>query len=112
MNLEVSSDTEEISKVLTELRYLVKDVILPELIKTKEELRQLREETWPICQSLKETSQISDITTKKNFLNNLEQEEIIQLLKNKNIFSRDERLSKSTCHLLNEEVNRICLKNT
>ena len=107
MDLRVSEDTKEISNVLTEVRYLIKDVLLPEILKTQEEIKALRKITWPVCQSLKEKSQISDISDKIEFLNGLDHNEIIELLKNKNDFSRDDRISKSTCHLLNEEVKRI-----
>ena len=109
MDLRVSEDIKEISNVLTEVRYLIKDVLLPEIFKTQEELKALRRITWPVCQSIKETSQISDISGKIEFLNGLEHDEIIKLLKNKNDFSKDDRISKSTCHLLVEEVKRIIL---
>jgi len=107
MDLSVPEDIKEVSKILTDIRYLLKDVILPEILKTQEELKTLREVTWPVCQSLQEKSQISNISEKIKFLNDLSHPEIINLLKKKNEFSRDNNVSKSTCHLLNEEFKRI-----
>ena len=71
-NLEVSQDPKEISKILTDVRYLLKDVVLPQILRQEIELKQLREQTWPVCQSIREQSQISDIANKIEFLNDLD----------------------------------------
>lgn len=108
-DLEVSQDPEEISKVLTNVRYLLKDVVLPQLLRQEIELKQLRQQTWPVCQSIREQSQISDIANKIEFLNELDFNEIIELLKNKAKISSTGELKPSTSNLLKEELGRLGL---
>jgi hypothetical protein len=107
MDLRVSEDITEISKTLTDLRQLVRDVVLPEILKTQEELQQLREVTWPVCQALIESSQLTNIGEKIKFLNALEHSDAMKLLISKNEFSKNALVSKSTSHLLIEELKRI-----
>jgi hypothetical protein len=108
-NLEVSQDPKEISKILTDVRYLLKDVVLPQILRQEIELKQLREQTWPVCQSIREQSQISDIANKIEFLNDLDFNEIIKLLKNKAKISSTGEIKPSTSNLLLEEIGRLGL---
>ena len=71
MNLEVSE--ENLCKVLQDVRELLKDNILPRLTQLEEEVRLLREVTWPVCQSLTETSQLIDMHNKRRFLSILDE---------------------------------------
>lgn len=48
-------------------RLLVRENILPRITQLEEEVRMLRAVTWPICQALKESSQLDDIPNKKDF---------------------------------------------
>lgn len=108
-DLEVPQDPKEIAKILTDVRYLLKDVVLPQLIKQEIELKQLRKQTWPVCQSIREQTQITDIPNKIEFLNELEFNEIVDLLKEKAKFSSKGEIKPSTSNLLREEYDRLGL---
>ena len=93
-------------KALKDLRDMIKDHILPRLTQLEEEVRLLRLVTWPVCQSIRETSQISDIENKRTVLRMLHQDDIIELLKTKCDVSKKE-LQFSTTHLTGEEMFSI-----
>ena len=97
--MDVSCD----DKILQSLRELVKDHILPRLTQLEEEVRELRLVTWPICQSLRETSQLTDTRNKKRFLCMLDMDEIELLLREKAAVSA-RPLTFSTANLLNDEI--------
>jgi hypothetical protein len=109
LDLQVPEDIKEISNILTEVRYLIKGVILEELQKNSDEIKKLRNVTWPVCQSLRENSQIADIAYKIKFLNDLDYNEIIDLKNEKSKFSSSNTLKLSTSHLKREELNMIGL---
>jgi len=100
--MDVSCD----DKTLQSLRELVKDHILPRLTQLEEELRELRLVTWPICQSLRETSQLTDIKNKKRFLCLLDEDEVQLLLREKAVVS-SRPLTFSSSNLLNDELHLI-----
>jgi hypothetical protein len=79
MNLSVKK--EDGNKVLQDVRELLRDVVLPRLTNLEEQVRLLRKVTWPVCQGIKEKSQLSDIPSKKEFLSNLDPEEASLLLR-------------------------------
>jgi hypothetical protein len=79
MNLSVKH--EDSCKVLQDVRELLRDNVLPRLTNLEEQVRLLRKVTWPVCQGLREKSQLSDIASKKEFLSTLEQDEVLVLLK-------------------------------
>ena len=108
MDLTVSpNDPVQMASVLTQLRLLIKDVLLPRISNLECDLRDLRKATWPICQALKETSQIGDICSKKLFLECLEGEEVKDLLKLKAEFSKQNEITGSTSNLLEEELVKV-----
>ena len=78
MNLSVNS--EDVLKVLQSVRELLRDNILPRLTDLEEQVRLLRKVTWPVCQGIKEKTQLDDIVFKREFLANLSRDEIIMLL--------------------------------
>ena len=79
MNLSVKK--EDNAKVLQDVRELLRDIVLPRLTNLEEQVRLLRKVTWPVCQGIKEKSQLSDITSKKEFLSSLDPEEVSLLLR-------------------------------
>jgi hypothetical protein len=93
-------------KIVQALRELVKDHILPRLTQLEEEVRELRLVTWPVCQSLRETSQLTDIKNKKRFLCMLDKDEIELLLREKAIVST-RPLSFSSYSFLQSETNSL-----
>ena len=100
--MDVSCD----DKILQSLRELVKDNILPRLTQLEEEVRELRLVTWPVCQSLRETSQLTDTRNKKRFLCMLDMDEIELLLREKAAVSA-RPLTFSTANLLNDEFHLL-----
>ena len=79
--MDLSVKPEDVTTVLKNVRELIKDHILVRLTDLEEEVRLLRKVTWPICQGLKENSQLSDIESKREFLKYLSPEEVELLLK-------------------------------
>lgn len=98
MSLEKNDATD-----LKILREFVKDHILPRLTQLEEEVRVLREVTWPVCQSIREQTQISDIQKKKQVLLMLDPEEARKLLDTKTKISRQSCRFSST-NLSYEEI--------
>lgn len=92
------------NKILQDVRELIKDVILPRLTQLEIELRELRRVTWPVCQSLRETSQLTDIKNKKKFLEILDECEVQLLLHEKAAVS-SRSVTFSSSHLLSDEMH-------
>lgn len=109
-DLTVPEDPKEMAKIITDMRNLIKDVLIPELLNQKEEIRNLREITWPVCQSIRECSQLTDIENKKKFLQDFDEHEAIHLLKMKNKISSEVKFKPSSSNLLREEISRLGLK--
>ena len=68
------------NKIVNDFRKLVIENVLPRLTDLEEEVRMLRKVTWPICQSLREVSQLDDLKNKREFLFRLTEEEAKMLL--------------------------------
>jgi len=93
------------STIIEELRYFIKDHILPRITNLEEEVKLLREVTWPVCQSIRETSQLEELPQKKEFLRNLDIDEARCLLFNKSrLYGRPTEFS--THQFLHEETSR------
>jgi hypothetical protein len=84
-----------VPSVLQSVRELLRDNIIPRLTNLEEQVRLLRKVTWPVCQGLKEKSQLDDIQSKREFLKELNPEEILMLLKLKS-----KGLLFEECHML------------
>lgn len=93
------------STIIEELRYFIKDHLLPRITNLEEEVKLLREVTWPVCQSIRETSQLEELPQKKEFLRNLDIDEARCLLFNKSrLYGRP--VEFSTHQFLHEETSR------
>ena len=92
------------NKILQDVRELIRDVILPRLTQLEVEVRELRRVTWPVCQSLRETSQLTDIQNKKKFLAILDECEAHLLLREKAAVS-SRSVTFSSSHLLPDELH-------
>jgi len=86
MNMSVAP--EDVCKVLRDVRELLKDHVLPRLNQLEDEVRLLRKVTWPVCQSLRESSQLDEVDQKRAFLEDLDHDEIRMLLNEKATVSR------------------------
>ena len=94
------------NKILQDVRELIRDVILPRLTQLEVEVRELRRVTWPVCQSLRETSQLTDIQNKKKFLAILDECEAHLLLREKaSVSARSFTFSSS--HLTADELHSL-----
>ena len=94
-------------KTLEDVRSMLKDHILPRLTQLEQEVRYLRRVTWPVCQAIRETSQLDDLQNKRTFARCLcDPDEMIYLLNEKNNISK-RNLSLSTTSLLHEEADTV-----
>jgi len=99
------------NKILEDVRYLIKDNILPRLTDLEVELRELRRVTWPVCQSLRETSQLSDLDNKRRFLQMLiDSDEVKQLLDEKAAIS-SRPITYSSVALKQEELSELRIQD-
>jgi len=105
MNLTVEPGKER--EVLKSVRDLLKDHILPRLTNLEIEVKYLREVCWPVCQGLREQTQLSDMKNKYEFLNESTEsmEEIKNLLVEKQQINQ--KLQVSTSQFTEEEFNRL-----
>jgi len=94
------------NKILQDVRELIKDVILPRLASLENEMLELRRITWPVCQSLREDSQLRDVPSKTRFFSGLDEAEAKMLLLEKAKLSLRE-LKYSTSHLISEEMDAL-----
>ena len=81
--MDLSVEPENVPKVLQTLREFIKEHLLPRLSELEEEVRLLRKVTWPVCQNIRESTQLDDIKCKREFLQNLDPDEVRMLLKRK-----------------------------
>ena len=81
--MDMSVEPENVPKVLQTLREFIKDHLVPRLTELEEEVRLLRKITWPVCQNIRESTQLDDIKCKREFLQNLDPDEVRMLLKRK-----------------------------
>ena len=88
-----------------ELKIMIHKVLLPRIRQLEEELKSLRKHTWPYVQSQKEQNQIDDIETKRDFIKNLDDDTIKELLNIKAIYSGSSNLQKTEYNLLK---NHFC----
>ena len=105
MDLTVEPGKER--EVLKNVRELLKDNIIPRLTNLEIEVRYLREVCWPVCQGLREKTQLSDIENKKIFLKESTDsiEEIKNLLSEKQKINQ--KLKVSTAQFTEEEFNML-----
>ena len=73
---------------LKETNRLIREVVLPEIVNIRGELEELRRHTWPYVQSQKENNQMGDIQAKRRFLQYLNDDDVLHLLKIKAFLSR------------------------
>ena len=108
MDLTVNpNNVVEMANIITQMRLLIRDVLIPRITNLECDLRDLRKITWPVCQSLKENSQLTDIDSKRLFLECLDDQEVKDLLKEKAEFSHKGEVKMSTHQFLNEEYNEL-----
>lgn len=76
--------------------------VLERLTNVEQELRELREVTWPVCQAkLDENNNLKNINQKRNLLRWLDRDEVMRLLRLKG------RIMGTDRDLVNVELNQI-----
>lgn len=83
---------------------LIREVILPQLIQLQAEIAALRKHTWPYVQSQKEQNQLDDIEAKRDFIKNLDEDTIKELLNIKAKYSGSSNLQKTEYELLKKII--------
>jgi len=79
--MDLTVTNENMYKVLKDVRELILKNILPRITELEDQLKQLRRVTWPVCQGLTEITQLDDMQSKREFLQNLDPSESLFLLK-------------------------------
>ena len=90
---------------LRETNKLIREVILPQLVKIETELISLRKHVWPFVQARKEKFLLNDLDAKRDFFRYLDDETIMELLKLKakvsssaqGLYQREYDLTKNFC---------------
>jgi hypothetical protein len=78
--------------------------ILERLTNVEEELRELREVTWPVCQAqLDEKNNLKNIFQKRKLLRWLDLEEVTRLLRLKGLMMKSDR------EMVNMELKQIVI---
>ena len=71
-----------------ELRVLIHKVLLPRIRNLENEVSALRKHTWPYVQGRKETTQLDDMESKIDFMKNLDDATIRDLINRKSKMCR------------------------
>jgi hypothetical protein len=90
---------------LRETNILIREVILPQLVKIETELISLRKHVWPYVQAKKEQFILNDLESKREFLKFLDEDTVLELLKLKakissssfELHKREYDLTKNFC---------------
>ena len=66
---------------LHETNKLIREVILPHMVKLEMEIASLRKHVWPYVQARKEQFILNDLESKREFLKFLDEDTVLELLK-------------------------------
>ena len=91
-----------------ETRVLITQVLLPRIRQLEEEVAVLRKHTWPYVQAHKETHQLDDIQAKRDFLKNLDDDTVLELLRLKARLSRNQGLQGREYDMITSRRNNFC----
>ncbi|MAB59977.1 MAG: hypothetical protein CMO46_05470 [Verrucomicrobiales bacterium] len=91
-----------------ETRVLITKVLLPRIRQLEEEVAVLRKHTWPYVQAHKEAHQLDDIQAKRDFLKNLDDDTVLELLRLKARLSRNQGLHGREYDMITSLRNNFC----
>lgn len=74
---------------LEETNKLIREVLIPQIIRLEVEVAHLRSNVWPYVQAKKETSCLDDMEDKIEFFKYLDEETLIELLNRKAKYSEN-----------------------
>ena len=81
----------------------LREVILPRLDSLENEVKFLRDFTWPVCQHYIEKHNLpGTLESKKKFLSHLYRDEALELLKRKSLLTASDQV------LFDKELREIC----
>ncbi len=67
--MDVTVNPDELAKILTDVRLLIKDCLIPRLDKLEDDIREIKQFMWPVCSSFyDENSQLDNIEIKSKIL--------------------------------------------
>lgn len=93
---------------LRETNKLIREVILPQLIRIETELSALRKHTWPYVQAKKEMGQLDDMEAKKDFFKHLDGETTAELIRMKAKLSKNTGLQGREYDIIQSHQNNFC----
>lgn len=100
--MDLTVKPEELAKILTDVRTLLKECLIPRLDRLEHEVNELKRFTWPVCAPFYEQrSQLDNITLKSKVLLGISEEELKELLRIKKLIS--EKIHSGSDHLLGRE---------
>lgn len=88
-----------------ELKMLINRVLLPRLRKLEDEVSTLRKHTWPYVQAQKETTQLGDMNSKIEFMKDLGDETICDLLFRKSKLSGGSSLQGREYDVIKSQIS-------
>jgi len=92
---------------MTDLESLVREVLLPRIIRLEIELDTLRKHTWPYVQAQREHNQLDDIETKRDFVKSLDEDTVKELLNLKAKFSKESGFQQREYDLLKKVIGPV-----
>ena len=87
--MDMSVKPEDVTKVLQDVRELIKDNLIPRITELECQNYMLRKIAWPVCQLHFEKSQLDSLNMKAKALYGLSRDEIISLLLSKERIAKD-----------------------
>ena len=106
--MDLSVKPEDVTRVLEDVRILLKDNIIPRLHELEYENHVMRRITWPVCQLHFEKSQTDAIKFKARTLAPLDNTQIKNMLLDKERISRDlDGYNPSKMGRVDQEYNEI-----
>lgn len=87
-----------------ELKILISRVLLPRIKQLENEVASLRRHTWPYVQASKESNQLDDMESKLDFMKNLDDSTVYELIRLKSKMSDSSSLSLREYDILRQHL--------
>lgn len=87
-----------------ELKILISRVLLPRIKQLENEVASLRRHTWPYVQASKESNQLDDMESKLDFMKNLDDSTMYELIRLKSKVSDSASLSLREYDILRQHL--------
>lgn len=87
-----------------ELKILISRVLLPRIKQLENEVASLRRHTWPYVQASKESNQLDDMESKLDFMKNLDDSTVYELIRLKSKMADSASLSLREYDILRQHL--------